>query len=108
MADRRARHTPETSWSSSSDFSGFVPQSYTSDEGEYGEIQILVNELFASQHTASNLDLIAAADVHDVGYAVREVVDLLPSGPYTRAQMVDQLNSIITAHGWSTLVGTVA
>ena len=36
-----------------------------------------------------------------------EVVGLLPAGSYKRARLCDQLNSIITAHGWAFLYGTV-
>ena len=36
-----------------------------------------------------------------------EVVDLLPAGKYKRGRLCDQLNSIVTAHGWGNVYGTV-
>ena len=31
----------------------------------------------------------------------------MPSGTYTRARLCDQMNSIVTAHGWGLTYGTV-
>ena len=72
------------------------------------ELQVLLDALFARKGLATSLDLIALAEVHDADEAVLEVVNLLPSGSYSRQQMADQLNSIVTAHGWSDELGTVS
>ena len=72
------------------------------------ELQVLVDALFARKGSSTSLELIALAEVRDAGDAVLEVVNLLPSGSYSRLQMADQLNSIITAHGWSDELGTVS
>ncbi len=65
---------------------------------EYGELQQLVNELSARKPSGyvTKLEAIEAA-----------VVNLLPGGRYKRGPLCDQMNSIITAHGWSYVYGTV-
>ena len=78
------------------------------DEHGYGELQSLLDALFLARARATNLDLVTQAEIHDVERDALEVVGLLPSGSYTRRQMADQLNSIITAHGWGSLLGTVS
>jgi hypothetical protein len=72
-----------------------------------GELQELVDVLYARKIRVTNLDLITQAEIRDVEPDTLEVVNLLPSGSYFRHQMVDQLNSIITAHGWASELGTV-
>lgn len=72
-----------------------------------GELQELVDALYSTRVRATSLDLITQAEVRDVTPDTMEVVELLPSGSYLRPQMADQLNSIITAHGWGSLLGTV-
>lgn len=79
----------------------------TSDADEAGELQRLVDALFQGATSAEALQLVAQAEICDVSADVLEVVNLLPGGTYTRTQMADQLNSIITAHGWGLLYGTV-
>ena len=76
-------------------------------ETGYGELQGLV-ALFAHATRADSLQLITQAEICDVDAGVLEVVNLLPPGSYTRTQMADQLNSIITAHGWGSTYGTVS
>lgn len=46
--------------------------------------------------------------MEDLPADLLEVVDLLPAGTYSRSRMCDQLNSIITAHGWGYVYGTVS
>ena len=77
-------------------------------ESGYGELQQIVDVLFLRAKTVDSLQLISQAEISDVDAEVLEVVNLLPSGSYTRQQMADQLNSIITAHGWGSRHGTVA
>ena len=47
------------------------------------------------------------AEIDDLSDDLREVVNLLPAGRYKRGRLCDQLNSIITAHGWGFVYGTV-
>lgn len=75
---------------------------------EAGELQRLVDALYQGASRAEALQLVAQAEIYDVDEGVLEIVNLLPGGTYTRTQMADQLNSIITAHGWGTLYGTVS
>ena len=76
-------------------------------EESFGELQSLVDALFRHARTADSLQLVTQAEICDVAPDVLEVANLLPNGTYTRAQMADQLNSIITAHGWGSRYGTV-
>ena len=83
------------------------PISPDADE-EFGELQRLVDAVFASGGRKDSMDLQMQAEICDAGPDVLEVANLLPAGTYTRAQMADQLNSIICGHGWGTRFGTVA
>lgn len=75
----------------------------------YGDLQQLVEELYAvnPSHAVSRMDVIVRAEVDDLSEDLMEVVDLLPAGSYKRSRLCDQLNSIITAHGWAYVYGTV-
>lgn len=72
-----------------------------------GELQLLIDELFESSESVSSIDVIVRAEIDDLGPEVMEVVELLPAGTYKRGRLCDQLNSIITAHGWGLTLGTV-
>lgn len=76
-----------------------------------GELQRLVNAVFApgisSRATCSKLDVVARAEIFDLGEELREVVEALPSRTYTRQHLCDQLNSILVAHGWTSRYDTV-
>lgn len=76
---------------------------------EFGELQRLVDDLYAHGPSASvkRVDVIVRAEVNDLSDDLMEVVNLLPAGSYKRARLCDQLNSIVTAHGWAFLYGTV-
>ncbi len=76
---------------------------------EYGELQKLVDELYAHgpSQAVSRMDVIVRAEVDDLPEDLVEVVELLPAGSYKRSRLCDQLNSIITAHGWAYVYGTV-
>lgn len=82
----------------------------TLEAAEYGELQQLVDKLYATKPsgTVSKIDVEVAAESADLGDDLREVIDLLPAGRYRRARLCDQLNSIVTAHGWGYVYGTVA
>ncbi len=85
----------------------FAPINTPQDE-DYGVLQELVDAAFRTSATADRLDLVTQAEIHDVSADIMEVVELMPPGRYTRGQMADQMNSIITAHGWGLRYGTVA
>lgn len=76
---------------------------------EYGELQRLVDGLFEDdpKRLVSKIDVFVRADIDGICDDLREVVDLLPGGHYTRRRLCDQMNSIITAHGWGYSHGTV-
>lgn len=76
---------------------------------EYGDLQTLVNELYARKPSGyiTKLEAIERAEIDDLNDDLREVIDLLPGGKYKRATLCDQMNSIITAHGWAYVYGTV-
>lgn len=82
----------------------------SSPAAEYGELQQLVEALYREvgpSGSVSRLDVIMRAEIDDLSDDLREIVDLLPAGSYKRARLCDQLNSIITAHGWGFVYGTV-
>ena len=76
---------------------------------EFGELQGLVDDLYEDDPAGvvSRMDVLVRADVNDLAPDLMEVVELLPAGRYKRARLCDQMNSIITAHGWAYLYGTV-
>ncbi len=76
---------------------------------EFGELQGLVDDLYRDDPTAviARMDVLVRAEVNDLSEDLIEVVELLPAGRYKRVRLCDQLNSIITAHGWAYLYGTV-
>ena len=78
---------------------------------DYGELQRVVNAVFApgvsSRATATKLDVVARAEIFDLCEDLREVVEALPSRTYTRQCLCDQINSILIAHGWGSVYGTV-
>lgn len=76
----------------------------------YGELQQLVEELYREvgpSGAVSRMDVILRAEIDDLDDDLREVIDLLPAGRYKRGRLCDQLNSIVTAHGWGLVYGTV-
>ena len=76
---------------------------------DYGELQRLVDRVYAvnPSQPRTKLDVLTEAEVLDLGPEPMEVVELLPGGSYKRYRLCDQLNSIITAHGWAWALGTV-
>ena len=80
----------------------------TSSPGAGSELQRLVDSLFVDGSAVTQMELLLRADSFDLDEETVEVVELLPPGSYTRARLCDQLNSIITAHGWGMVVGTVS
>ena len=77
---------------------------------EYGELQQLVEALYREvgpSGSVSRIDVIMRAEIDDLSDDLREVIELLPAGSYKRGRLCDQLNSIITAHGWGLVYGTV-
>lgn len=76
---------------------------------EYGELQQLVDDVYKVNPSKAvpRVDILVRAEVNDLSDDLMEVVNLLPAGSYKRFRLCDQLNSIITAHGWAYLYGTV-
>lgn len=82
----------------------------SSPAAEYGELQELVDALYREvgpSGSVSRIDVIMRAEIDDLSDDLREVIDLLPAGRYKRSRLCDQLNSVITAHGWGYVYGTV-
>lgn len=76
---------------------------------DYGELQLLVDDLYrvCPSKAVSKLDVLERADARDLCDDLMEVIRLLPGGTYRRRRLCDQLNSIVTAHGWGYTYGTV-
>ena len=73
----------------------------------FGELQSLVDGLFATRQVVDRLDLVMQAEVLDLDPDLQEIVNLLPPGRYERQRLCDQLNSALAAHGWGGMYGTV-
>lgn len=74
---------------------------------EYGDLQRLVDGLFAGRQTIDRLDLIVQAEILDLSPDLIEIVNLVPPGTYDRPRLCDQINSALAAHGWGATYGTV-
>lgn len=74
---------------------------------EFGELQRLVDGLYAGRHEVDRLDLVVEAEIIDLSADLMEIVNLLPPGVYERQRLCDQLNSALAAHGWGGMYGTV-
>lgn len=75
--------------------------------GEEMELQNLIDSVFAETDKVDRVDLLVRAETDQLADDLIEVLNLLPQGCYKRIQLVDQLNSIIVAHGWGYVWGTV-
>lgn len=73
----------------------------------YGDLQRVVDYLFKHAHAVERLDVILAGETFDLCADLREIVELLPPGTYTRVALCVQLNSSIAGHGWGYVYGTV-
>lgn len=81
----------------------------SSRSAEYGELQRLVDEIYrvSPSKSVSKVDVVVEAEVLDLDEELMEVMDLIPAGSYRRSRLCDQINSIVTAHGWAFVYGTV-
>lgn len=73
-----------------------------------GELQRLVDALFSGAKHVDRLDAVVLAKTNDLEPDLLEIVNLLPPKTMTRAQMTDQLNSSLAAHGWAKRFGIVS
>ncbi|MGI6105334.1 MAG: hypothetical protein ACOYD7_03965 [Raoultibacter sp.] len=73
----------------------------------FGALQTLVDALYQEEEVIRRLDAILLAEAYDLPDDLREVVELLPPGRYTRPRFCDQVNSSIAGHGWGYVYGTV-
>jgi len=74
---------------------------------EFGTLQRLVDTLFREREFVTRLDAIILAESFDLIDDLYEIVNLLPTGEYTRQRLCDQMNSAISGHGWGFIYGTV-
>lgn len=78
---------------------------------DYGELQRVVDAIFrpgvSARATVSKLDVMMRAEPFDLCDDLAEVIDLLPSRTFTRVSLCDQINSILSGHGWGGVYGTV-
>lgn len=75
---------------------------------EHGDLQRLVDTLFATDKRVNRMDALILAQAHDLSDDLIEVVSLLPPMSLTRPQFCDQLNSTLAAHGWGRRYGIVS
>lgn len=74
---------------------------------DYGMLQRIVDTLFREGDFVTRLDVVILAESSDVPADLLEIVQLLPSGTYSRQSLCDQLNSSIAGHAWGQVYGTV-
>lgn len=74
---------------------------------EFGDLQRLVDGLFADRKTVDRLDVVVQAEILDLAPDLMEIVNLMPPGTYDRQRLCDQINSALAAHGWGATYGTV-
>lgn len=74
---------------------------------DYGALQRVVDALFKEKEFVSRLDVIILAESFDLPLDLIEIVELLPSGSYSRKSLCVQLNSSISGHAWGQVYGTV-
>ncbi|MBO4365508.1 MAG: hypothetical protein J5804_04360 [Eggerthellaceae bacterium] len=74
---------------------------------DYGVLQRVVDTLFKDVEFVRRLDVVILAESFDLPSDLMEIVELLPSGSYSRRTLCDQLNSSITGHAWGQVYGTV-
>lgn len=75
-------------------------------EDDREQIRRWLDALFRSRKVVTQLDGIVLAETFDLPADVREIVEALPPGHYTRARLTDQLNSAIVGRGLSRRFGT--
>ena len=68
----------------------------------------MVAEATGNASTVRRLDVVMAGETLDLPEELTEVIALLPPGDYTRRRLCDQLNSILGAHAWGQVFGTVS
>ncbi len=73
----------------------------------FGELQTLVDDLFASRKMLSSTELVLNAEILDLHPDLLEICQIVPFGTYDRQTLCDQINSAMTAHGWGGVYGTV-
>lgn len=73
----------------------------------FGLMQVFVDALFEGKEVVMRLDAVILAEAYDLPPDLREVVELLPPGRYTRQRFCDQINSSIVGHGWGYVYGTI-
>lgn len=69
-------------------------------------IERMLDSLYRENRIVTRLDVIVRAGAMDLPDDVMGLIDRIPPGRYPRARLCDQLNSAITAHGWSRMLGT--
>lgn len=74
---------------------------------DYGVLQRVVDTLFKDEEFVRRLDVVILAESYDLPADLVEIVELLPSGTYSRRRLCDQLNSSIAGHAWGQVYGTV-
>ena len=76
---------------------------------DFGLLQTLVDKLFPTPavETVRRMDVLVLAESSDLPEDLLEIVNLLPSGDYSRRALCDQLNSSLAGHAWGQVYGTV-
>lgn len=74
---------------------------------DYGVLQEFIDRLFDSREDYMRLEVVLEGEAYGLNGELMEVLNLLPSGLYTRDRLCSQINSSLSSHGWGYVYGAV-
>lgn len=75
-------------------------------EDEREQIRRWLDALYRNSGIVTQIDAVVRAEIFDLPSDMMDIVNLLPSGRYSRSRLTDHLNSAITGRGLSRQLGT--
>ena len=75
-------------------------------EDEREQIKRWLDALYRTTPVVTQIDAVVRAETFDLPADMMDIVNVLPSGRYSRARLTDHLNSAITGRGLSRQLGT--
>ena len=74
---------------------------------DYGVLQEFIDRLFDGREDYMRLEVVLEGEAYGLNGELMEVLNLLPSGLYTRDRLCGQINSSLSSHGWGYVYGAV-
>lgn len=75
------------------------------DSSDYGALQEMIDDLYAPGDVHDRLRIILAGESADLPHELLSLLNRLPSGSYTRTQLLIQLNSALSGNDFSARFG---